>query len=57
MTVDVCDLEVVSYNLRGLSDFSKRKDVFDFLRNTSADIICLQELHVAAGKENVFKNH
>ena len=46
-----CDLEVVSYNVRGLSDFSKRKDVFDFLRNTSADIICLQELHVAAGKE------
>lgn len=56
MTVNVCDLEIVSYNVRGLSDFSKRKDVFDFLRNTSADIICLQELHVAIGKENVFKN-
>ena len=54
MSVNVCDLEVVSFNVRGLSDFSKRKDVFDFLRNTSADVVCLQELHVAAGKENVF---
>ena len=51
-----CDIEIVTFNARGLGDFSKRKDVFDFLRSHTADIICLQEVHVAPGKENVFKN-
>ena len=51
-----CDLEIITYNVRGLGDFSKRKDIFDFLRSHSADIICLQEVHVTPGKENVFKN-
>ena len=47
---------VTPLNVRGLANFSKRKDVLDFLRCQSADIICLQELHVALAKENIFKN-
>lgn len=56
MNRGACDLEIVTYNVRGLGNFSKRKDVFDFLRGQTADIICLQEVHVAPGKENVFRN-
>ena len=56
MSKNTCDLEILTFNVRGLADFSKRKDVFDFLRCQSADIICLQELHVAPGKENMFRN-
>ena len=50
------DLEVTTFNVRGLGNFSKRKDVLDFLRSQTADIICLQELHVAPGKEHIFRN-
>ena len=50
------DFEVVSFNARGLNDFSKRKDVFDFLRSHTADVICLQEVHVPPGKESIFKS-
>lgn len=50
------DLEIVTYNVRGLSDFSKRKDVFDFLRKEGSDIICLQELDVAKEKENILRS-
>ena len=55
MSKNTCDLEILTFNVRGLADFSKR-NVFDFLRCQSADIICLQELHVAPGKENMFRN-
>ena len=55
MNRNACDLEIITFNARGLGNFSKRKDVFDFLRSQTADIICLQELHVAPGNENVFK--
>ena len=50
------DLEIVSFNARGLHNCSKRKDVFNFLRNEKADIICLQEIHIAPGEEHVFRN-
>ena len=56
MNRNTCDLEVITFNARGLGNFSKRKDVFSFLRCQTADIICLQELHIAPGHENVFKN-
>ena len=56
MNRNACDLEIITFNARGLGNFSKRKDVFDFLRSQTADIICLQELHVAPGNESVFKN-
>ena len=56
MNTRVGDLEIVSFNVRGLNDFVKRKDVFDFLRNSKADIICLQELHVTSETEKLFKS-
>ena len=56
MSSKVSDLEIVTFNVRGLSDFSKRKDIFDFLRCQTADVICLQEVHVSRGNENSFRN-
>ena len=56
MSARNCDLEIVTFNVRGLSDFVKRKDVFNFLRNSKADIICLQELHVTSDSEKQFRN-
>lgn len=34
-----------TYNVRGLRDFSKRNTIFQFLRESSLNIICLQETH------------
>lgn len=48
--------KIISMNCRGLADFKKRKDVFMHLRKFKADIICLQDVHVAEGKENSFRN-
>ena len=56
MSKHACDLEIITCNVRGLGDFSKRKDIFDFLRGQSADVICLQEVHIASGMENLFRN-
>ena len=56
MIKNTCDLEIFTFNVRDIAVFSKRKYVFDFLRFQSAHIICLQELHVAPGKEKMFRN-
>ena len=34
-----------TYNVRGLRDFSKRNTIFQFLRESPLNIICLQETH------------
>ena len=52
----LADFEIVTFNVRGLHDFTKRKDVFNFLRSESADIICLQEVHIAPGEEHIFRS-
>ena len=40
------DLIVVSYNVDGLKDPNKRRQIFDFLNKKPYDIILLQETHV-----------
>ena len=40
------DIKVLSANCRGLKDKKKRYDVLNYLQNTSADIICLQDTHL-----------
>ena len=39
-------IKVLSTNCRGLKDRKKRYDVLNYLKNTEADIICLQETHL-----------
>ena len=40
------DIDLVSANIRGLRQQFKRRDIFDYIKNLKADIICLQETHL-----------
>ena len=40
------DLKIISMNCRGLAQQHKRRDVLNYLKNQSADIIFLQETHM-----------
>ena len=44
------EIKIISVNCRGLGDFEKRKDVFNFLRKKNFHIYCLQDTHFI--KEN-----
>ena len=37
------ELKIITFNTNGLSDFRKRKDVFDFLRKHKGNLFLLQE--------------
>ena len=50
------DLSIVSYNVRGLCDTMKRKEVFQFLRDKNADLYFLQEIHSTPKLENLWRN-
>ena len=39
------ELKLFTFNVNGLGEFKKRKDVFDFLRKQSGNIYFLQETH------------
>ncbi len=39
------DLKIISLNVRGLSDFKKRRSIFNWCRKSQADLILLQETH------------
>ena len=43
-------------NCRGLGDFSKRKDVFDYIRSKKASIYCLQDTHFVEKSENIIRS-
>ena len=53
MASDVVSL--VSANIRGLRQHFKRNDIFDYLKNLKADIICLQETHLVQKDLNILK--
>ena len=47
MTKDILDkIKILSANGRGLKDKLKRFNVLNYLQNTEADIICLQDTHL-----------
>jgi len=46
-------LKFCTFNCNGLSEFKKRKDVFDFLRKQECSIYFLQETHFLHKCENV----
>lgn len=39
-------IRIISLNCRGLQDVTKRKDVFNYLRQTQVNICCLQDTHL-----------
>ena len=46
------DLKVCSFNCRGLGEYRKRRDVFNFLKGIDCNVFLLQDIHCA--KENSF---
>ena len=50
------ELKICSFNCRGLGSYSKRRDVFDFLRKSDFNIYMLQDVHCDKKKVNVFRN-
>ena len=49
-------LVVLSANCQGLRDFKKRVDVIQYIKETGAYIICLQDTHLNAKDVNNFSN-
>ena len=51
--------KICTYNCNGLSNFKKRKDVFEYLRCHSKDthIFCLQETHLKSCDENFIRSN
>ena len=47
---------VSSFNVRGLGDYKKRKDVFNYLRSKNNDINILQETHSCSSTNGLWKN-
>ena len=56
--MDHSNLEIISFNVRGLGDEKKRKKVFHYLKkNTSSNsIIFLQECHSTTGTKNMWQH-
>lgn len=49
-------LRIVSFNVNGLSDFVKRKDVFNYLRTQNAHMFLLQETHLKTQQQNYIRS-
>ena len=49
------NLKIISTNCRGLGDFHKRKDVFEYLRSRNASIFCLQDTHFTKNIEKIVR--
>ena len=50
------ELKICSFNCRGLGNYRKRRDVFDYLRRSEFNIYMLQDIHCEKSKCNVFRN-
>ena len=50
------DIKICSFNCRGLGAFEKRRDVLNYLRQSSFNIIMLQDIHCAPESENLFRS-
>ena len=50
------ELKICSFNCRGLGNYNKRRDVFDYLRRSEFNIYMLQDIHCDKSKCNVFRN-
>ena len=48
------DLSIITFNVRGLGDSTKRREVFDHLRDENADVIYLQETHSSKKTQKVY---
>ena len=49
-------LKIISLNVRGISNFKKRRTIFTWCRRKNADVIFLQETHSSKATEVQWKN-
>ena len=49
-------LDVLSLNVRGIRDLTKRRSIFSFLKDLKANIYFLQETYSEPNNENIWKN-
>ena len=49
-------VNICSVNCRGIGEYRKRKDVFNYLRAMDYNIFFLQDVHCSKGKVNLFRN-
>ena len=52
---DVRGLTVCSFNVNGISNGQKRKDILDYLRQHNYGIYLLQETHIKVESENFLR--
>ena len=48
-------INIVSINVRGIREVTKRTAIFDFYRN-KCDVLCLQETHCSEPDEQIWKS-
>ena len=48
-------LMVLSANCQGLRNYEKRMDVLSYLKDTNANIVCLQDTHLLDGDKSSIK--
>ena len=48
--------KICSKNVNGIGNFTKRKDVFNYLREQKYDVCFLQETHLLTGMENLVRS-
>ena len=49
-------LKVLSWNVKGVNDSSKRKTIKSFIRNQSMDLLCIQETKIQPMSEGVVRS-
>ena len=50
------ELKFMSCNVRGLADTTKRKQVYNYLKDQKVDIVFLQETHTSKNSKRIFKS-
>ena len=48
-------LRISSYNVRGINGENKRRDIFEYLKTTSNNIYCIQDIHCSCTQEATFR--
>ena len=48
------EIKVYNLNVRGIGDLAKRHKIFNYLKNTDADIFCIQESHSSTNMEELW---
>ena len=50
------ELNILSFNVRGLRDFNKRKEIYQYVKCKNCQIVMLQETHSTPEDEIDWKN-